>query len=694
MIRYLLLTLVVFSFSSCLKDKYDLQNLDTTNYNPTVAAPLVNTNLILGDMIEKVDTTYIKPDNNNLLHLTYSSTLFSYSVADLVSVPAQNISQSFSLNNFSIPDINTSTSVTLGSVVANMSNPTKTTIQNANGSTAPFPAIPAQSGGSFNVPALSDFNSATFYKGTLSLAITNNWPIQIDNVQIEIRNQGNNSLIGTFSYPSIAASATSSKSVNLANVTMTNSIKMVIVSFSSAGTFPAAVPINLNDQLAMNISTSNIGILNASAVFPNQQVLNDDIVSAIAMPNGEQINTIILKQGNISYDIDYGIRENAQVIITLPTVTKNGVPFSQTININSNHISASNVKGSFDLSGYTFDLTNGNTTSNYLAANIQASVISSNMAVPIDTADAVTADITIDNIAFSYVDGYFGNQSINVPIDTLAFDLFKKNLGLNVSLADPQITLKLKNSVGIPLNGDLSSLSVIGENGSTVPFTGIANPLVINSPSVVGQSANTNIVINKNTTNITTVLTSNPKSIIYGLTATANPNGNQGVNFLTDSSSITVSMDMDVPLYGSVSGFVVKDTVAFPADAFNNVKKATLRSIITNEIPVEANVQMYFLDGSYAVIDSMFAAGYHQIVPSSTVDGNGELVSASAPTTTDMTADEAKVEKLKAAKYIVIASKLATANNGNSAAKFYAQYKMNIKLGIVAKVVIDIKEGK
>lgn len=692
--RYLLLTLVVLSFSSCLKDKYDLQNLDTTGYNPTVAAPLVNTNLILGDMIEKVDTTYIKPDNNNLLHLTYSSTLFSYSVADLVAVPTQNISQSFSLNNFSIPDINTSTSVTLGSVVANMNNPEKSTIQSANGNTAPFPAVPAQGGGSFNVPALSGFNSATFYKGTLSLSITNHWPVQIDNVQIEIRNQGNNSLIGTFNYPSIPATGTSSKSINLASVTMTNSIKMVIVSFSSPGTFPTAVPINLNDQLAMTISSTNIGILSASAVFPNQQVLNDDIVTSINMPNGEQINTIILKQGTIAYDIDYGIRENAQIILTLPTVTKNGIPFTQTININSNHISATNVTGSFDLSGYTFDLTNGNTSSNYLAANIQASVISSNMAVPIDTSDAVSADITISNIAFSYVDGYFGNQSINVPIDTLAFDLFKKSLGMNVSLADPQITLKLKNSVGIPVNGDLSALAVIGENGSTVPFTGIANPLVINSPSVVGQSATTNIVINKNTTNITSVLTSNPKSIIYGLIGTANPNGNQGLNFLTDSSAISVSMDMDVPLYGSVSGISLKDTVAFPSEAFNNVKKATLRSIITNEIPVEASVQMYFLDGSYTVIDSMFSAGYEQIVPSSVIDGNGELVSASAPKTTDMSADETKVEKLKASKYIVIASKLATANNGTTAAKFYAQYKMNVKLGIVAKVVIDIKEGQ
>lgn len=690
MIRFLLLATILFSLSSCLKDKYDLQNLDTSGYHPGVAAPLINTNLVLGELIKKVDTTYISADNNNLLHLTYASALFSYNVGDLITIPAQNISQSFSLSNFGIPNVNTSTSVALGSVVANMNNPEKTTIQSANGNVAPFPFVPAQSGGSFNVPALSGFNSATFYQGTLTMAITNNWPVQITNVQIEIRNQSNNSLIGTFNYPSIPASGSASKNVNLAGVTMSNSIKMVIVSFSSPGTFPTAVPIDLSDDLAIDISTTNIGLLNASAVFPSQQVLNQTIENSIAMANGEQLNTIILKQGNISYDIDYGIRENAQVVLTLPYLTMNGSPFSEVISLTSNHVSATNVTGSFDLSGYTFDLTGGGGHNNYIAATISANVISSGIPIPIDTSDAVSADITIDNLAFSYADGYLGSQPITVPTDSLDFSLFKKDLGINVSLADPQITLKLKNSVGIPINGDLSVLSVIGENGNTVPFTGIANPLVINSPSAVGQTATTNIVINKNTSNITTVLTSNPKTIIYGLTAATNPSG-FGVNFITDSSSIDVSMEMDVPLYGSLSGFVIKDTVAFPADAFNNVYTATLRSIITSEFPIEANVQMYFLDASYAMVDSIFPSGYEQVVPSSIIDVNGELVSASAPKTTDMAVSAAMAEKLKVAKYIVVATKLATANNGTQAAKFYSTYKMNVKLGILAKLNIDIK---
>jgi hypothetical protein len=690
--RVLLVAFPLILLSSCFKDKYDFQNLDTKDFNPSVAAPLVNTDLVLGDLISSVDTSLIAPDQDNLLHLTYSSNLFSYKVADLITIPSQSISQSFGLAGFTIPAINTGASVTLGTVVAGMSNPQKTTLQNANGSSAPFPAIPAQAGGSVAVPSLSGFSSVTFNAGTLTMGITNNWPTQLNNVQIEIRNVSGNGLVATFNYPLIAAGASSSAVASLIGVTMKSDIKVNIVSFSSPGTFPTFVPIDLSDDLSLTISTANLGISSASAVFPSGEVLNQSIQTTINMPNGAELNTLNLKSGTMSYNIDYGVRENAQLVITLPYVKKNGVVFSEIIPLNSDHVNATIATGSFDLAGYSFDLTGGGGHVNYLPASIVASVISSGNPVPITTTDSVKAVITIDQLAFSYIEGYLGTQSLNIPTDSLDFSFFKNPLGANISLADPKLTLKLKSSVGIPINGDLSALSVIGEDGNTLAFTGIANPLVINSPTVVGNTATTNINIDKTSTNVIAVLSSNPTSIIYGMTGTLNPGG-PTTNFITDSSSISVSMDLDVPLYGSVSGFVIKDTISFPVEAFANVLSATLRTNITSEYPIEADVQMYFLDANYLVLDSLFSTGYQVVVPSSTIDLNGELVSASTKQT-DMPVDEAKVEMLKGAKYIVIASKLATANNGATAAKFYSTYKMNVKLGVLATVKIDIKQKK
>ncbi len=689
--RLLLLALPALLLSSCVKDKYDLKNLDTTGYNPGIAAPLINTDLILGDLLKAVDTTLIKSDQNKLLHLTYSAALFSYNVAEMISIPAQSISKKFGFAAFTIPAINTTSSITLGTVVAGMANPAKGTLTAANGNNAPFPAVPPQAGGSVAVPTLSGFSSVTFSAGTLTMAITNHWPTQLTNLTVEIRNVVGNGLVATFVYPSIAAGASVSKNASLIGKTMNSDVKVVIASFSSPGTIPTPVAIKFSDALTVDLTTANLNVSSASAVFPSQEVLNQTINTNLTMPNGAQLNTLVLKGGQISYNIDYGIRETAELTITLPYATKQGVPFSKVIPLNSNHVSSTNASGSFDLTGYSFDLTAGGGQVNYLPATFVASVISSGNPVPISPTDSVSAVITIDNLDFSYIEGYLGTQALTIPKDSLDFSFFKSPLGGNISLADPKLTLKIKSSVGIPISGDLSALSVVSGAGATIPFTGIANPLVINSPVSAGTTALTNILIDKSTTNVTTVLSSNPAKLIYGMTGTLNPNG-FAVNFITDSSAIDVSMDLDVPLYGSVSNLVIKDTIAFPVEAFQNVLTATLRVNILNEYPVEADVQMYFLDENHAVLDSIFSDGYKEVVPSSLVDVNGELLSASAART-DIVVDEVRVGTLKNAKYIVVATKLATANAGATAAKFYADYIMNVRLGILAQVKLDLNNS-
>ena len=43
--------LVLISLSSCLKEDYDFNEISLENYNPAVAAPIVNTRLTLHDLL-------------------------------------------------------------------------------------------------------------------------------------------------------------------------------------------------------------------------------------------------------------------------------------------------------------------------------------------------------------------------------------------------------------------------------------------------------------------------------------------------------------------------------------------------------------------------------------------------------------------------------------------------------------------
>lgn len=692
------LTLASFALimSSCMKEDYTWDNINIDNYNPAVAAPIVNTKLTLHDLVEdeiNSDSSIISMDADSLLWVTYSSDLFRMGLSDLFTIPDQNINQSFTMETFSITNINQNVSVTMGDVVSSFSDPEKTQIISADGNTAPFPAIPAQPGGEHPAGTFTEFSTVDFSDGDLTLTVTNNWPIDLTNLNIEIRNVGDNSLIGTVSYPIVTASSTASDVIDLAGKTMSNAIKAVITNIESPGSggLLNPVPIDLTDDIAINVATSNLVVSGGSAVFPSQQALDDTISVDMSLGNGETLNTLRLKAGTIDYDINFGMRENANLTLALPYATLSGVPFSKVININSNNVSATVVSGSFDLAGYEFDLTAGATAVNTVKARIIADIISSNVPVPFSSSDGVSADLTLSGLEIEFLDGDLGSQSFNLDADTVDFSFDELDFDAQFTLADPRIDLTITNAFGMEIGADLSNI-VAQNDQQSLSLSGLGN-VNIGAPTYgnFGDSVKTVVSINKTTTNIDDILAINPSELIFGMDGSTNPGTGPFNNFITDESFFAVGMDVQIPLYGGISGFQLIDTLEFPVEAFNQVLSGYIRTDITNEFPVDVAVQAYFVDENYTILDSLKVTPV-QVIKSSSIDGNGDLVEASNYTE-DIELDEAKVDNIKNATQIILVSSLSTASVGANA-KFYTKYGMEIKLGVFAKVQLDFNEDE
>ncbi len=688
----ILIALLVVSISmlSCMKDDYDFSNVNLEEYNPAVAAPIVNTRLTLHDLIEdelSKDSSIISIDEDSLLWVTYSSRLFQMGISDLFSISDQNINQAFKMDEFTITDINENVSVTMGDVVANFSDPEKTQIQSADGNTAPFPPISAQSGGEHSAGTFSEFATINFTSGTLTMTVTNNWPIALTNLQIEIKNSDNTS-IGSVTFPNIPAGSSANDDIDLAGKTMDNAIKAEIINIESPGApFPSTVPINLSDDIAINIATSNLSVSGGSAVFPSGEVVNETISVDMSMGNGESINSLRLKSGSINYDIDYGIKEDANLTINLPYATIGGVPFNQVININSDNVNSTNVVGSFDLSGYTLDLTAGGMATNSFEAAIIASIVSSGSAVPFSQTDGVTADLTLSGLEIEYLDGDLGVQTFDLAADTVDFSFDQLDFDADISLADPRLTLSISNAFGMTLGADLGNIKA--ENDETsLSLTGLGN-VTIGAPTTVGDSVITDIEINNTTTNIVDVLSMKPNKLIFSMSGSTNSGTGPFSNFVSDQSYLGVAMDVQIPLYGSVDGFVLTDTLEFPKEAFDNVLEARMKTIITNEFPVDVDVQAYFVDENYLVLDSLSETTIN-VLKAIEVDGNGEQSAAAQENETDIALSEEKVSNIKNATYIILKSNLST-SDGQSA-KFYTKYGMDIRLGVYAKVKINLQE--
>jgi hypothetical protein len=686
-----LLSLIVFS---CTREKYNVNDFSFDNYNPSVMAPLVNTEFKLHDLISSTlenEDSPISIDEDSLLWVRYSASLLRMQIGDFFTLPEQSISESFSLEPFDMDDISQGMSVSLGDVADNFSEPERSNIILADGNSAPFPAISNQSGGNHPLGGFSQFNSVDFSEGTLAITVTNNWPVDITNVQIEIRNS-DNSLLGTFTYPLIVAGTSETESVDLSGRTMLSNVSVNIVSVSSPGSggIMNPVPIDLDDDLAVDVNISGIKISGGTAVFPSQEVVNESMELDLSQGNGEALTTLRLSAGTITYDISSGIKEDIELDFTLPYATNGGVPFSQTINLNSDNATDTEQQGSFDLSGYELDLTAGGTGTNVLAADIVARIVSSGVPVPFSLSDGVSFELSFGDITIDYLEGNIGTQTFDLPEDTIALGMDTLLPDVAIIIADPRISLTLTNSFGIPLGIDFSDITAL-KDGSDLSLTGLSDPFTIGAPSTNGDSVQTEININNSTTNISDLLSFKPAQLVFGLSGSTNPNG-PTTNFLSGESGVAISLAVDIPVYLGVSGFEYRDTLDFPEEVFDNVVEATMKTIITNELPVDINVQAYFLDENYEVIDSLYDE-YTPIVTSSEIDGNGEVVSSSVADT-DTELNEEKTARLKPARHIVTSTRFSTANNGLTAAKFYSSMKVGIKLGVIAKVRVNLQQNE
>lgn len=690
----IILFAIIAIVSSCMKEDYNWENINLENYNPAVAAPIVNTRLTLHDLMKDVlddDSSIISMDEDSLLWISYSSNLFKMTLSDMFSIEDQNISQSFTMEPFEITDINQNTSITLGDVVSNFSDPEKTQIQAADGNTGPFPAIPSQSGGEHPAGTFSEFSSVDFSSGSLTLSITNNWPIDLTNLTIEIRNTGDNSLIGSVFYAVIAAGNTASDAIDLAGKTMSNSIKTNITNIESPGSGGPFnfVPIDLTDDIDINIASSNLAVSGGSAIFPSTEVLDDTITVDMSLGNGESLKTLRLKSGSIDYSINYGIREDANLTIELPYATKDNVVFSEVIAINSDNINTTTVSGSFDLTGYEFDLTANNTAVNTVKARIIADIVSSNIPVPFTSSDGVSADLTLSNLEIEFLDGDLGSQVFSLDQDTVDFSFDELDIDAEITLSDPRINMTITNAFGMELGADMSNI-IAKNDEQSLALSGLGN-VTIGAPTYgnFDDSVKTIIKINSTTTNIDDILSINPSALIFGMSGTTNPGAGPFNNFITDKSYFSVAMDVQIPMHGGVSGFQLIDTLDFPTEAFKNVVIGAIKTDITNEFPVDVDVQAYFVDDDFNILDSLKETTI-QVLKSSSVDGDGEITSATN-FQEEIELTEEKVENIKNATKIILVSNLSTASNGNGA-KFYTKYGMDIRLGVYAKVKINLKE--
>tara|TARA_R110002049_G_scaffold251679_3_gene426097 strand:- start:3033 stop:4625 length:1593 start_codon:yes stop_codon:yes gene_type:complete len=400
-------------------------------------------------------------------------------------------------------------------------------------------------------------------------------------------------------------------------------------------------------------------------------------------PNGIRLDSALIKSGSLEFNLSSDLQHGVNAKVTFPTFLSNGIPLEIDLTASFNGTTPTSDISLIDLSNYTISLDNSSGSRLPLDYEITVNYTGN----PLSTQDSIRLSFKTESLEFKSFWGYGGQQLITFPQDTLALTIFKGAVGGNFSVAEPKLTITTINSFGIPFSVQFNRLDANTINSGEIPVQLSQNPIFINEPSFIGDSAITQVILDANNSNIAPIISSLPKDFVFDIVANTNPNGNISQNFVSDDSQVNVNVKLELPLQGTLSDYVLVDTFDFEFDNTQLLDAATFRTNITNEFPVDADIQIYFADGNARILDSLFI-GQKKLILSGAIDADGKVIQPTNETE-DTDIDKVGLTNLFRSSKVIIKANLSTTNSGGTVVRFYDNYRLDVKLGIKAKFNLD-----
>lgn len=398
---------------------------------------------------------------------------------------------------------------------------------------------------------------------------------------------------------------------------------------------------------------------------------------------GASIEDLLLQSGTLTLSLSTTLQHDLSIDLTLPYTTLSGTPLTATLDLPYSGGGSSNGSIDIDLSGYLFDFTAGGMAENSIEVTFNFSV--SGTGNPVNGNESVDVSLALNNLAFERVSGDFGQRTVGIDGDSILIRIFNNMEDGYFELVDPKLRLNIVNSFGFPVEIDLTNLESIDANtGEVFPLTGYPNPIDVNYPTLLGDSAQTELLFdNSNTSNITSIITPAPKYLGFDFEASSNPDGAPLVpNFMTSESELRVDATLEMGLEGFAYGFQFRDTVEFSFDeSVEEVEWVKIRINTNNGFPVDISPQVYLVDANYALIDSLLPPE-ELVLQSGLVDASGRVTTPTQKITDILFSKERVPNLLDAAHLIIVARGNTRNGTQEEIVRIYDDYSIDLRLGM------------
>ena len=694
---------MLFPFISCMDE--DLSMLSTSiEVQPNFAIPLVSSTTSLIDLLPE-DIEEMSFDDDNFIRVTYAEDSIAQVSSDslLVIEDQSPTEESFVVGEINIESFETNVSVTLDELVSNLEPSIANDIQQAEqqalaagfGGKAYFTPIPSQSGGQYVEEGSDQFENILISEGELSIEVTNNFPIEISSLILELRNNINSSApIGVFEYTNILVDDSQSKSIQLDGTLMYSEIELSIVEFSSIGSGDNPldttrwVPISLSeDNISISVSGNSIVASEGSVKFPEQDGVSETFSIDMEFDDDVRISLIDLSQGNFNHTYESSVNTTIQLDIEIPTLINSlGQPFTQNILIDNTELSGSQ-SFSVPIDDYSFDFSLSDSI-NRLNVNYFSRILGSNNFQDYNKNDQITLMLGMENLDFSLVEGYFGQTTTDIEEDVLDIDVgVLDEIGEGIFLETPNLRFIVDNSINIPFQ---INLDMIGYNDNE--SVSLEGPSIEVSPGEAMSGVISVTDFNQDNSFLPQLLAINPSEIIYSGNAITNPvtesNPNPELtnqNSIIPGSGISIGFEMDLPLYLRMDDVKRMDTLAlnFGEDIENDfIDSISLKIHTENEFPFDVDLMILFTDSTSGfILDSLDV----ELIDAAETDENGRTISANIYDS-NVSLSSSQIDALINSNRLLLDITMNSFENETSAVRLYTDYQFNISLGAILEL--------
>ena len=596
--KLLFISLTTLIFVSCKHE------LESPTWDVDIIFPLAHTEMNINNIISDTNVNIFENDAG-FIHLVYEERFIDINLDTLVKIDDIADEQTHTLDSASFADVVIADTATIGETIEEIP---LGTILFPNGSSNNIPAIPnVANEDTINIDASEYFETMTLFRGMLIIEINNNYPTDISNVSLTLSNATNQNIVATFLFPLIPTGSSIKDSVSIAGQTIDENL-FAVLNNMDINASNGSVLIDYSDAIITTITISDLGITEATAIFPEQQ-LTETFKEHTFDLNGPQIEEVGIKEGTVSINV-LSTLPNGKMIYNIPSLKKNGAEFTSGDIIIPEATNTNLTSFDFNFEGFVLDLTGeegrlGGDTVNTIYTESYTFIDYTGTLETINHTDSFYSFIDFD-LTPEYAKGYMGQDTIEIKSQENNLDIFNNINATNIELEEVKIKLKIENYIGADFQIELIELR--GKNDNTNSEVNLINNEILNINRA--SLSNNSLPIEKTTSELLIpaeeLINILPDKITSSANIYLNPNGPSVLkDFFYPEYSIEACMSIEIPLSLIAENLTFTDTteVNLPNSDEYNIEKVYLQ--IDNGLPLEANLKLILLDENNIVIDTL-----------------------------------------------------------------------------------------